>query len=97
MTVSEDVRMTADEFTIWIVMSPVFCVGAFVLDGIFIGITRIREMRNSMFFAGLVWLVTLIIGYETLGYHAIWLAMSAFMLSRAIFLGFYMTRVLEDL
>ena len=97
MTISEDVRITADEFTIWIAMSPVFCVGAFVLDGIFIGITRIREMRNSMFFAGLVWLVTLIIGYETLGYHAIWLAMSAFMLSRAIFLGFYMTRVLEDL
>ena len=96
MTVSEDVRITADEFTTWIALSPVFCVGAFVLDGIFIGITKIREMRNSMFFASLVWLVTLTVSYETLGYHAIWLAMSAFMLSRAVFLGLYMTRILED-
>ena len=96
MTVSEDVRSTADDFTIWIALSPLFCVGAFVLDGIFIGITKIREMRNSMFFAGLVWIITLIISYESLGYHAIWLAMSAFMLSRAVFLGLYMSKVLED-
>ena len=96
MTVSEDVRITADEFTTWIALSPVFCVGAFVLDGIFIGITKIREMRNSMFLASLVWIVTLVISYEALGYHAIWLAMSAFMLSRAVFLTLYMTKVLED-
>ena len=96
MTVSEDVRTTAYDFTVWIALSPVFCVGAFVLDGIFIGITKIREMRNSMFFAGLVWIITLIIGYESLGYHAIWLAMSAFMLSRAVFLGLYMSEVLEN-
>ena len=31
MTVSEDVRSTTDDFTIWIALSPVFCVGAFVL------------------------------------------------------------------
>ena len=97
MTVSEDVRITADNFTIWIALSPLFCVFAFVLDGIFIGITKIREMRNSMFFAGLVWIITLIISYESLAYHSIWLAMSAFMLSRAAFLGLYMTKVLEDI
>ena len=84
------------DYIIWIALSPMFCVGAFVLDGIFIGITKIREMRNSLFFAGLVWITTLVITYESLGYHSIWLAMSAFMLSRAVFLGLYMFKVLED-
>ena len=96
MTASEDVRRTALEFTAWIALSPLFCVIAFVMDGIFIGITKIRAMRNSMFFAGMIWLVTLFTTYKTLGYHAVWLAMSIFMMSRAFLLGLYLRRILQN-
>ena len=95
MTISEDVRKTALEFRTWITLSPMFCVIAFVMDGIFVGITKIREMRNSMFFAGVLWLFVLYASYETLGYHSIWLAMSIFMISRAFFLGLCLFRVLK--
>ena len=97
LTTSEDVRISANQFIPWIALAPILCVGAFILDGIFIGITHIRQMRNSMFFASIVWAATLISTYSLIHYHAIWLSMSAFMLSRTIFLGYYFRVVLQRL
>ena len=95
MTNSQIVRATANQFTIWIAIAPILCAGAFTLDGIFIGITHIKQMRDSMFFAGLVWAVTILSTYSLLGYHAIWLAMSTFMLSRTLLLAYFLRRIFK--
>ena len=88
-------RATANQFTMWIAIAPILCAGAFTLDGIFIGITHIKQMRDSMFFAGLVWAVTILSTYSLLGYHAIWLAMSTFMLSRTLLLAYFLRRIFK--
>ena len=95
MTRSKDVQLTANQFAPWIAISPILSAGAFMLDGVFIGITQIRQMRNSMFFAGLCWGLTLLLTYPSLNYHSVWLAMSTFMVTRTLFLGCYLTKVLQ--
>ena len=48
MSASAEVRQTARNFLIFVIVSPLFAVYAFVLDGVYIGATWARDMRNLM-------------------------------------------------
>ncbi|HEY2212985.1 MAG TPA: MATE family efflux transporter, partial [Bradyrhizobium sp.] len=48
MTASEDVRHSARDFLWFVVLAPMLGVFAFAYDGIFIGATWARDMRNLM-------------------------------------------------
>jgi MATE family multidrug resistance protein len=48
MTASPDVRQLAREFLIFVILSPLLSVFAFGFDGIYIGATWARDMRNLM-------------------------------------------------
>jgi len=48
LTTAEDVRAAARSDVIWLVLVPLVGLPAFMLDGIFIGATRTRDMRNMM-------------------------------------------------
>ncbi|PKM02794.1 MAG: MATE family efflux transporter, partial [Gammaproteobacteria bacterium HGW-Gammaproteobacteria-5] len=65
---------------------PLIAVWSYLLDGLFIGATRAREMRNSMLLAVAL---TLPLGWllQGLGNHGLWLAFLAFMLMRGVCLG----------
>lgn len=55
-TASEDVRHSARDYLWFVVLAPVLGVFAFAYDGIFIGATWAREMRNLMMLSLLVFL-----------------------------------------
>ena len=93
LTLSTDVRLTANQYLAWLALAPILCVWAFLFDGIFIGTTHIVEMRNAMFISALVWGLLLWGTYDTLDYHAVWLTMSVFMLTRSILLACYYPRI----
>ena len=57
MTASEDVRHSARDYLPFVVLAPVLGVFAFAYDGIFIGATWAREMRNLMVLSLLIFLV----------------------------------------
>lgn len=72
----------------WLVAMPLLAVWCFLLDGVFIGATRAKEMRNSMLlavFGGFfpVWWLT-----QSWGVAALWAAMAALMVGRGLTLGF---------
>ena len=69
----------------WAVLLPLASVGAYVLDGVFVGTGRGRAMRNAMALAGLAYLAAWWLA-RPLGNHGLWLAFTAFMLARAAFL-----------
>jgi len=71
-------------------------VWCFLLDGVFIGATRAREMRNSMLvavFAGFfpIWWLC-----QSWGVAALWAAMSALMAGRGLTLGWLCWRLERD-
>ncbi len=56
MTANEDVRRTARDFLIFVIFSPLLAVFAFAFDGIYIGATWARDMRNLMVLSLLMFL-----------------------------------------
>ncbi|EWH00604.1 multidrug transporter MatE [Halomonas sp. BC04] len=83
-----EVRATAGSYLPWMVAMPLIAVWSYLLDGVFIGATAIREMRNSIFI-GLaiylpVWWAT-----QDLGNHGLWLAFLTFSLVRSAVLATY--------
>ena len=87
LTGIEEVRLTAWTYLPWLWALPLTAVWGFLLDGVFIGATRTRDMQNTMLAsAGLVflpvwWLTT------DWGNHGLWFALISLMLARALSMG----------
>ncbi|MFI8480592.1 MATE family efflux transporter [Pseudomonas sp. NPDC078700] len=84
----QSVRETAHNYLPYLALLPLIAVWSYLLDGLFIGATRAREMRNAMLIAvsislPLGWLL------QGLGNHGLWLAFLCFMALRGISLGAY--------
>ena len=93
LTTSVPVQETAAAYLPWLIISPLLCVWAFLFDGIFIGTTHIVEMRNAMILSALIWAISLIGFFHLWAYHAVWLGMSVFMITRSILLALYYPRI----
>ena len=79
-----DVRETAMSYLPWLVVSPLISVWCFLYDGVYIGMTRAREMRNIMLFSTFAVFVPAWLIAQPLGNHGLWLALMAFFASRGI-------------
>ncbi|MFJ4375521.1 MATE family efflux transporter [Pseudomonas japonica] len=80
------VRETAFEYLPYLALLPLIAVWSYLLDGLFIGATRAREMRDAMLLSVLIalpfaWLA------RDLGNHGLWLAFLLFMAVRGVTLG----------
>ena len=93
-----DVRSTAMQFLPWLVISPLISVWSFLYDGVYVGATRSKEMRDLMListFAVFLPAWFLLQGY---GNHGLWLAFTIFMASRGIGMHiWYRKRVLPTI
>jgi len=79
-----DVRSTALHYLPWFVLSPIVAVWSFLYDGVYIGATRAREMRNIMLVS--TFLVFLPVWFVSQGWgnHGLWFAFMTFFASRGI-------------
>ncbi|MCM2680909.1 MATE family efflux transporter [Echinimonas agarilytica] len=83
-----DVQHVASEYLIYMIIMPLAGVGCFLLDGIFVGLTATKTMRNTMVLSSVgvffpVWWAT-----QSLGNHALWIAFLSFLAARSLTLGF---------
>ncbi len=89
MTDLETVRDVAEIYLPWMIAMPLVSIWCFLLDGIFIGATRGKEMRNSMLVCTFVCFLPLWYMFQFLDNHGLWLAFTLFILVRGITLGLY--------
>jgi multidrug resistance protein, MATE family len=89
MTGIPEVKDTAMLYMPWLIVSPIVCVWCFLLDGIFIGAVRGKEMRNSMIFSTFVIFLPVWYLFHFLGNHGLWLALLIFFVARGLTLGWY--------
>ena len=92
-----EVRETAASYLPWVVALPLVAVWSFQLDGIFVGTTRSREMRNGMLVAVAIYLPAVWLLVPRWGNHGLWAAMTAFMAARGLIMGLWYPRILRDL
>lgn len=85
LTDNADVISNAKPFFFWVVMVPMVSYTAFLWDGIYIGATAGKQMRNAMLIATLlVFFPAYLLAGRLLGNHGLWLAFILFMIARGI-------------
>ncbi|WP_210316956.1 MATE family efflux transporter [Oryzicola mucosus] len=87
LTNQQEVRAAAIEFLPYVVILPILSVSSYMLDGVFIGALRTRDLRNSMFISTALFLATAYVLQQLAGNHGLWLAMIVLMIARTVTLG----------
>ncbi|MGE0230788.1 MAG: MATE family efflux transporter [Flavobacteriaceae bacterium] len=84
MTTSQAVREAAMTYLPWAALTPLTGVVAFQFDGIYIGATWSREMRNTMIVSTALFALVLWLAGPLLGNHGLWLALNLFLAMRGL-------------
>jgi len=88
-------NLTIDLWTL-VIITPFISMLAFQLDGIFIGATLAKEMRNSMILSSLIfYLIIEFIIQDTLNLKNLYSCFLLFLILRGVFLTFYLPRVFK--
>lgn len=88
----EDVRAATLPYLPWLVALPLIGTPCYIWDGIFVGLTAVKAMRNSMLLA----LISFVVVYSSLRAvsslnlsHALWLSILVFLAVRGLVQGWW--------
>ncbi|KAB7613663.1 MATE family efflux transporter [Amylibacter sp. SFDW26] len=87
MTNAADVRIDAREYLPWMVLAPIAGVTCWMLDGVFIGATRSKDMRNMMFLSVVIYIIALYFLVPVYGNHGLWAALNVLFIARGVTLA----------
>ena len=96
MTTSPAVREATRAFLPWCALTPVAGFAAFQLDGIYIGATRGRDMRNLMIVSLATFLAAAAVLVPFLGNHGVWAALLIFFAARGISYAYRFPALMRD-
>lgn len=82
MTTNDAVRASARTYLVWAALAPILGVWCFLLDGIYIGATRTRDMRNMMLISLAAYLLACSILTAAFGNHGLWASLMVFYVAR---------------
>ncbi|WP_120636251.1 MATE family efflux transporter [Ruegeria sp. EL01] len=87
MSTSPEVREAGREYLIWAALAPVIGVASWMFDGIYIGATWTRAMRNAMLQSVAIYVVALFVLVPVFGNHGLWAALMVLNIARGVTLG----------
>jgi MATE family multidrug resistance protein len=95
LTSIDEVVNVAEQYFIWLIIMPVVGVWVYLFDGLFIGTTRSKEMRNSMLLATFIFYLPAWYFLKPLGNDGLWLALMIFIGARGLLQSLYLSRILN--
>lgn len=84
LTTAPEVRTEARGYFLYLVIAPLLGVWPFMMDGIFIGATRTRDMRNMMVVSLVVYVISVLALIPLWGNHGLWLALLISFIARGL-------------
>lgn len=84
MTTAPEVRQTARDYLPWLVVAPLIGIASWMFDGIFIGATLTREMRNAMLLSVAIYAAALAALVPAFGNHGLWAALMVLNATRGL-------------
>lgn len=87
-----DIRATTLRYLPWLIVSPLIAVWSYLYDGVFVGATLAREMRNIMLISAFVIFIPAWYALQFLGNDGLWLSFMLFLASRGIGMHVYYRR-----
>ena len=96
LTDLEILRFLTYKYLIWVILIPPVASIAYQLDGIFIGATQTKELRNAMIVSVIIYLFLSVFLTKQLHNYGIWFSLLLFMILRASTLHFYFSKILNQ-
>jgi MATE family multidrug resistance protein len=87
------VQEAARVYLPWVALGPVVGIASWMFDGIFIGATLTREMRNAMIASVAVYAVALCLLLPAFGNHGLWAALMVLNATRGVTMALFYGRV----
>jgi MATE family, multidrug efflux pump len=98
LTTNTELLGLARNYNYWIILIPITSTAAFIWDGIYVGITASRYMRNAMIISSIfVFLPAYFLTQEKYGNDALWFALNLFMASRALLMWIMFRKIKVNL
>ena len=89
----EEIRKLSSSYVIWLIILPLISSFCYQFDGIFIGASQTKELRNAMVFSVLSYLIISIVLTKLLFNNGIWISLCIFMILRALSLFHYLDKI----
>jgi len=91
----EILRFISYKHFLWIIIIPPIASFCYQLDGIFIGASQTKEMRNAMIISVISFIAISIYLTKYFGNHGLWFSLMIFMILRSLTLKFYFNKILK--
>ena len=89
----EEIRKLSLSYVIWLIILPFIASFCYQFDGIFIGSSQTKELRNAMIFSVSCYLLISIILTKYLFNTGVWISLCLFMIIRGVSLFYYLNRI----
>ena len=97
MTDLPDIKNLSFSYSYWVVVIPFISCFCFQFDGIFIGASQTKELRNAMIISVGIYIVCALFLAEKLGNSGLWISLSIFFGLRALTLFFYLNKIYKKI
>jgi len=91
----EILRFISFQHILWVIIIPPIACFCYQLDGIFIGASQTKEIRNAMIVSVLSYIGVSIFLTKYLDNHGIWFSLLLFMIFRSLTLQYYFKNILK--
>ena len=88
-------RFISYKHAIWIILIPPLASFCYQLDGIFIGASQTKDMRNGMIISVFIYVIISIYLIKFFDNHGLWLSLLIFMSLRALTLRYFFSNILR--
>jgi len=89
----EVIKNLSSSYAVWLIIMPLISSFCYQFDGIFIGASQTKELRNAMIFSVFSYLIISLILADLLGNTGIWISLCLFMILRALSLYYYLDKI----
>ena len=88
-----EIRELSSSYAVWLIILPVISSFCYQFDGIFIGASQTKELKNAMIFSVFSYLLISILLIKFLFNTGIWISLCIFMILRAVSLFYYLDKI----
>ncbi|PPR47369.1 MAG: DNA-damage-inducible protein F [Alphaproteobacteria bacterium MarineAlpha5_Bin9] len=97
MTDLPNIEAISLSYSHWVVIIPFISSFCYQFDGIFVGASQTKELRNAMIFSVCIYILCAIYLINNFGNLGIWISLSIFFIARALTLFAYLERIYKKI
>ena len=92
LTNNEHIVAASSNYLIWTILIPIAGFAAFIFDGIYVGATASKAMRNIVMIATTIFFLVFYLSKEAIGNNGIWIALLIFLVTRSALMWIFNTK-----